>query len=85
MVGPDAEEQRKPQPSSVMTMSLPIPPYALAGPFHPTLEHGAARAAHWHAAQVGLAGRPDIEHLIQVAGGLVRMFPDAIGAERHAV
>lgn len=85
MIGSDAEEQRKPQPSSVMTMSMPIPPDALAGPFHPTLEHTAARAAHWHAVQLGQAGRPYIAHLIQVAGGLVRMFPDAIAAERHGV
>jgi uncharacterized protein (DUF1778 family) len=53
-------------------------------PFHPTLEQTAARAAHWHASQVDQAGRPYVEHLIEVAAGLVRLFPDANGTERHA-
>ncbi len=65
-------------------MSIPIPPDPPLSPFHPTLEQTAVRAGFWHGAQLDKAGRPYIEHLMQVASGLLRMFPDASPAERHA-
>lgn len=52
--------------------------------FHPSLEQTAARAAMWHGAQIDLMGRPHVEHLIDVSAALLRMFPDASWAERHA-
>jgi len=66
-------------------MTLPIARTDADEPdFHPSLEQTAARAAMWHGAQVDPAGRPHVEHLIDVSAALLRMFPDASWAERHA-
>ncbi len=54
------------------------------GPFHPTLEETAARAAHLHANQVDKAGQPYFLHLVRVSRNLRRLFPRATKAEYHA-
>lgn len=66
-------------------MSLPIAPQETTlGPFHPTLEMTAARAALWHGSQTDPFDRPQVEHLIEVSSALLRLFVDATLAERHA-
>lgn len=52
--------------------------------FHPSQEETAAWAGHWHAGQVDKAGKPYVGHLIRVSRHLVRLFPSASRAERHA-
>ena len=50
----------------------------------PTLDETAALARELHAAQRDQAGEPYVGHLERVARNLVRLFPDADEAERHA-
>lgn len=51
---------------------------------HPTLEETAAFAGMLHATQTDKAGMPYIGHLARVSRHLLRLFPDATLAERHA-
>ena len=53
-------------------------------PAHPTLEETAAFAGMLHASQADLAGAPYFGHLARVTRHLLRLFPDATLAERHA-
>ncbi|WP_264944272.1 HD domain-containing protein [Sphingomonas canadensis] len=54
------------------------------GPGTPTLEETAALAATLHAGQTDKAGEPYIGHLARVSRHLLRLFPGASEAERHA-
>ncbi|MDD3447170.1 MAG: HD domain-containing protein [Zavarzinia sp.] len=51
---------------------------------HPTLEETAAFAGMLHARQTDKAGAPYLGHLARVSRHLLRLFPDATVAERHA-
>jgi (p)ppGpp synthase/HD superfamily hydrolase len=51
---------------------------------HPTLEETAALAGQLHASQTDKNGAPYIGHLMRVSRHLLRLFPDASLAERHA-
>lgn len=51
---------------------------------HPTLEETIALAAELHGAQADQSGAPYIAHLARVAAHLIKQFPMASIAERHA-
>ena len=51
---------------------------------HPTIEETAALAGSLHAGQTDKSGAPYIGHLARVSRHLVRLFPGASAAERHA-
>lgn len=50
----------------------------------PPLDVTAAWAGYWHGGQTDKAGVPYVAHLIRVQAHLLRLFPDASPAERHA-
>jgi (p)ppGpp synthase/HD superfamily hydrolase len=69
--GSQAPQPEPPQPES-------------SQPELPRVEATAAWAGTWHAGQTDKAGQPYIGHLIRVQAHLLRLFPGATVAERHA-